>query len=202
MNTQNKNTNIHIIEPDLLLAAYAGGFFPMAEGQNGPIRWYCPDPRAIIPLDKFKITRSLRQTIKKNLFTIRLNTAFEEVIRSCAQRRETWISEEIIQSYLLLHKRGYAHSVEAWQDELLAGGLYGVTFGGAFFGESMFTRKTDASKVALVYLVRRLCERKFELLDIQFITPHLSKFGAIEISRSKYLQILKRAINQRCSLID
>jgi len=193
---------IHLIEPDLLLAAYAAGYFPMADSRYGPIRWYSPDPRAIIPLDAFKISRSLRQTIKKNIFEIRLNTAFEEVIRSCGERKQTWISEDIVQSYLLLHHLGCAHSVEVWSGDSLAGGLYGVALGAAFFGESMFSRKRDASKVALVHLVERLKKQQFELLDTQFISPHLAHFGTIEIPRQDYLKLLKQAIGKPRKFTD
>ena len=196
--TRSPNT----IEPDFLLAAYAAGYFPMAYSREGSINWYSPDPRAIIPLDTFKISRSLRQTLKKHLFEIRFNTAFEEVIRSCAARKETWISEDIIQSYLQLRNLGYAHSVEAWKSETLVGGLYGVAIGGAFFGESMFSCKRDASKVALVYLVQHLRVKKFKLLDTQFITPHMAQFGAKEISREYYLKLLKQAIQTERIFMD
>ncbi|MGA2624506.1 MAG: leucyl/phenylalanyl-tRNA--protein transferase [Bacteroidota bacterium] len=190
------------IEPELLLAAYASGFFPMADSRNGEIRWYSPDPRAIIPLDTFRISRSLRQTLKKNLFLIRWNTSFEEVMRSCAEREDTWISEEIIESYLGLHRLGCAHSVESWREGRLSGGLYGVALGGAFFGESMFSRERDASKVALVCLVERLRENGFDLLDTQFLTPHLARFGTVEISRKKYLALLKKAVMKRPKTLD
>lgn len=177
-----------------MLAAYGAGYFPMADARLGEIRWYSPDPRAIIPLDRFKVSRSLRQALRKKLFEIRENTAFEEVIRNCASRSETWISEEIIRSYLELHRLGNAHSIEAWREGVLAGGLYGVALSGAFFGESMFSSRRDASKVALVHLVERLRSRGFALLDTQFITPHLAGFGAVEISRETYLDLLSRAI--------
>lgn len=202
MNHQTSQHRIEIIPSDLLLAAYAAGYFPMADSRDGPIGWYSPDPRAIIPLDRFRISRSLRQTLKKNIFEIRFNTSFEEVIRSCAARKSTWISENIVQSYLLLHHRGFAHSVEAWQDNKLVGGLYGVALGAAFFGESMFSRVRDASKVALVHLVNRLNERKFELLDTQFITPHLAHFGTIEIPREEYIKLLKKAVQKQRKFSD
>jgi leucyl/phenylalanyl-tRNA--protein transferase len=192
-----RQRKLSIIEPELLLAGYATGFFPMAESKTGEIHWYSPDPRAIFPLDKFKVSRSLRQTLKKGTFEIRVDTAFEEVMRACASREETWISEEIIRSYVVLHRLGYAHSVEAWREGKLAGGLYGVALGGAFFGESMFSRARDASKVALVYLVERLKEKDFQLLDTQYLTPHLAHFGAIEIARHKYLVLLKKAVEKK-----
>jgi len=174
----------------------------MADVRDGEIGWYSPDPRAIIPLDTFAISRSLQQVLKKNVFEIRLNTAFEDVIHSCAEREETWISEAVVQSYLQLHRIGYAHSVETWKDGALAGGLYGVTLGAVFFGESMFSRVRDASKVALVHLIKRLNAKGFELLDTQWTTPHLKRFGAIEISRDEYLDKLKRAVSKERSFSD
>ena len=186
-----------IIEPDFLLAAYAGGYFPMADSREGPLRWFSPDPRAIIPLDTFACSRSLQQTLKKNTFTQKVNTAFEEVMRRCGARDETWISEEIVESYMELHRRGFAHSVETWSEGKLAGGLYGVALGAAFFGESMFSDRRDASKVALVWLVERLRSNGFELLDTQFLTPHLARFGACEIPREEYLRRLTTAVSKQ-----
>jgi leucyl/phenylalanyl-tRNA--protein transferase len=174
--------------------AYRAGFFPMAESREGPLGWFSPDPRAIIPLETFRVSRSLRRVLRKEAFTVRLNSAFEQVIRACAGREETWISEEIIEAYTALHARGLAHSVESWQGEQLAGGLYGVAIGGVFFGESMFSRTRDASKVALVHLVTRLRARGYVLLDTQFLTPHLMQFGALEIPRSRYLALLTEAV--------
>ncbi len=194
-----KKLKQNTIPSELLLAAYSAGYFPMADSRDGEIHWYSPDPRAIIPLDTFKISRSLKQTIKKNIFEIRIDHSFEDVIRNCAKRDDTWISEEIVQSYLELHRLGYAHSVESWQNNKLVGGLYGVALVGAFFGESMFSLIKDASKVALVVLVERLKQKGFKLLDTQYITPHLKKFGAVEISRDEYLQkCLKTAIVLKC----
>lgn len=187
---------------NLLLNAYASGYFPMADSKYGDISWFSPDPRAIIPLDKFKTSRSLNQTLKKGIFEIRIDTVFEDVIRACSERENTWISEEIIQIYIELHRLGYAHSVEAWNNNNLAGGLYGVALGAAFFGESMFTRKRDASKVALVALVKHLKERRFELLDTQFITPHLARFGAVLVSRKEYLILLNKAVRTHRTFID
>lgn len=195
---EHRHTKRSTIEPDFLLAAYASGYFPMAESADGEIGWYSPDPRAILDLGAFHITRSLRLTVKKEPFKILLNRDFERVMRECAQREETWISEEIIQSYVELRRLGCAHSVECWEDNELAGGLYGVALGGAFFGESMFSRKRDASKVALVHLVQRLNEKGYLLLDTQFITPHLHGFGAVEIPRHEYLKRLKVAIQKEC----
>jgi leucyl/phenylalanyl-tRNA--protein transferase len=192
---------VEIIPPDLLLYAYCNAMFPMAESREGPLYWYSPDPRAIIPLDGLKVSRSLRQQVKKKVFDIRVNTVFESVIRECAEREETWISEQIVQSYLELHRLGYAHSVETWGNEKLVGGLYGVAVGAAFFGESMFHTERDASKIALVFLVDRLRERGFELLDTQFITPHLVRLGAVEISKDEYVDRLKHAIKKKRSFL-
>jgi leucyl/phenylalanyl-tRNA---protein transferase len=187
-----------MIPPELLLEAYRRGIFPMAM-DDGEIGWFSPDPRAIIPLDEnFHVPHGLRRTLKKKRFEIRIDTAFAEVIRSCATRGETWINEEIIESYCELHRFGFAHSVETWLDGSLAGGLYGVSIGGAFFGESMFHRATDASKIALVALVERLRERGFKLLDTQWLTPHLETFGAREIPRATYLRRLAAAVKRGC----
>ena len=196
-----RSVESRIIEPDFLLLAYCSGYFPMADAKSGAISWYSPDPRAIIELEELKIPRSLKSTLKKNPFEIRLDRRFEEVMRACAEREDTWISEEIVQSYLQLHQLGLAHSVECWKNAKLAGGLYGVAIGGAFFGESMFSRVRDASKVALVSLVNRLRDRGFELLDTQFITPHLARFGAKEIPREEYLTRLKAALRKNCQFI-
>jgi len=168
--------------------------FPMAM-RDGAIEWFSPDPRAILPLDKFHVSHSLRRVADKKVFEIKMNQRFSEVIRACAKRRDTWINREIIESYEQLHKLGQAHSVESWQDGKLVGGLYGVSIGGAFFGESMFHRATDASKIALLALVEHLRAQKFTLLDTQWVTPHLLKFGAVEIPRAQYLKLLKRAVD-------
>jgi len=174
----------------------------MADGRTGSVRWFTPDPRAVIPLDGFRVARSLRQTIRKGKFSVRINTCFEEVMRHCASRDDTWISEEIIRSYVELHRRGCAHSVEAWSGPSCAGGLYGVALGGAFFGESMYSLDRDASKVALVALVERLRERRFTLLDVQFMTPHLARFGAVELSRRTYLERLSKALATEAAFGD
>ncbi len=192
-----------ILEPGLLLSAYRLGVFPMA-GEDGVIRWYSADPRGIIPLDAFHIPRTLRQIVRQNRFEIRINHDFEAVMRGCATGREegTWISEELIQAYVELHRLGHAHSVEAWYEGELAGGLYGVSLGGAFFGESMFHRVTNASKVALVHLVERLRERGYELLDTQANTPHLRRFGCIDIPAKRYRELLKQALQKDCRFDD
>ena len=183
-----------IIDPELLLNAYRCGIFPMAESKDGEIHWYEPEFRAVFPIDGLKVSRSLRQTMKKRIFDHRLNTSFEAVMRRCAEREETWISEAIIQSYCELHRLGFAYSVESWHDGEIAGGLYGVALGGAFFGESMFSKMKDASKSALVALVHHLQQREFVLLDAQFMTPHLKSLGAVEISQREYLSRLQAAL--------
>jgi leucyl/phenylalanyl-tRNA--protein transferase len=182
-----------VIDSELLLQGYRLGVFPMAM-EDDSIAWFSPDPRAIIPLENFHVPHALKRTARKNLFEIKIDNAFGEVIRGCARRRDTWINPEIIESYGRLHELGYAHSVEAWANHKLAGGLYGVAVGGAFFGESMFHYVRDASKVALVGLVQHLRARRFALLDTQWITPHLEQFGAIEIPRSQYLKLLGHAV--------
>ncbi len=188
-----------MIPADLLLHAYRSGAFPMAT-PGGEIAWFSPDPRAVIPLDeRFHIPHGLQRALKKNLFEVRINAAFEDVMRGCAHREETWINGEVFDSYVNLHRLGHAHSVEAWHEGKLAGGLYGVAVGGAFFGESMFHRETDASKVALVGLVARLRERGFTLLDTQWSTPHLRTFGTADIPRLKYVRLLKTAVGRDCS---
>jgi leucyl/phenylalanyl-tRNA---protein transferase len=184
------------LEPDVVVGAYRTGYFPMASSETGVVSWYSPDPRAIIPLDSFTISRSLRQVIRKGNFELRIDTAFRDVIRRCARRENTWISDQIIETYTVLHLRGYAHSVESWLSGQLVGGLYGVAVGAAFFGESMFSIVTNASKVALVRLVELLKLRHFKLLDTQFMNEHLIQFGTVEIPRSRYLELLSEAIGQ------
>ena len=161
---------------------------------DGAIEWFSPDPRGVLPLDCFHAPHGLARVLRKGVFQIRINSSFEEVMRRCAERDETWINDEIVASYTRLHQLGHAHSVEAWKDDKLAGGLYGVALGGAFFGESMFHEVTDASKVALAALVDRLRAQRFLLLDTQWLTPHLARFGAIEISRRQYMYLLGRAV--------
>ena len=189
-----------MIPLDLLVSAYASGWFPMAVDE-GDIRWYSPDPRGVIPLDSFHVSSRLARVIRRGTFRIEINRAFTSVIRACAEAERdteepgTWIDSEIFASYSALHDAGLAHSVEAWQGDELAGGLYGVALGGAFFGESMFHRVTDASKVALVALVTRMQERRFQLLDIQWVTEHLRQFGAVEVPRRQYLELLDKALS-------
>jgi len=190
-----------MIATDLLVSAYASGWFPMAVG-DGSIRWFSPDPRGIIPLDAFHVSRRLARVMRSGAFAIEINRDFEAVIRGCAEAPRdpedpgTWIDAEIYESYCALHRAGLAHSIEAWQDGRLAGGLYGVALGGAFFGESMFHHVTDASKVALAALVERLRARGFTLLDTQWTTAHLEQFGAIEIPRRAYLVRLTDALSR------
>ena len=201
-----------MIEPELLLDAYRHGVFPMAVDKRSGLGWFSPDPRAIIPLgDRFHVPHSLRRVLKQKKFDMTFDTDFKAVIRACAKRKEgTWISKKIIESYCNLHRLGYAHSVEVHlakatasslrtsRSTRLVGGLYGVHIGSAFFGESMFHRVTDASKVALVALVERLRARGFTLLDTQWLTPHLAQFGTYEIPRAEYLRRLRRAVAMDC----
>ena len=182
-----------MIEPEILLQGYRLGVFPMAM-KDGSIEWFSPTRRGIIPLENFRLPHTAQRLWKRQVFEIKVDRAFAEVVWACAQRAETWINDEIIISFERLHRLGHAHSVEAWQKGKLAGGLYGVAIGGAFFGESMFYRVTDASKVALAALVERLRERRFALLDTQWLTPHLEQFGAVEIPRIKYLELLESAL--------
>jgi leucyl/phenylalanyl-tRNA--protein transferase len=183
-----------MIPPDLLLQGYRMGVFPMAM-EDGTIEWFSPDPRAILPLDNFHVPHGLQRPLRKKIFEIKIDNRFTEVIEGCGAREDTWINEEIVESYTRLYELGHAHSVEAWTEGKLAGGLYGVAIGGAFFGESMFHRITDSSKVALVGLIEHLRAQKFALLDTHWLTPHLLQFGGIEIPRSHYLRLLKRAVD-------
>jgi leucyl/phenylalanyl-tRNA--protein transferase len=190
-----------MIDPEVLLQGYRLGVFPMAM-DDGAIEWFSPDPRAILPLDKFHLPHTLERVIRKKTFEIRINASFAEVMQQCAQRPETWINGVIIESYTRLNQLGHAHSIEAWQNGELTGGLYGVSIGGAFFGESMFHHVRDASKFALWALVERLRARRFVLLDTQWLTPHLEKLGAIEIPRHQYLHLLSSAVNLRRRFVE
>lgn len=182
----------------MVISGYLQGVFPMADS-DGSIYWYCPDPRAIIPIETYKPSKSLRPYINKNAFEIRINHSFEEVIRNCSSPRfeddGIWISEEIISVYGKLHKLGFAHSVEAWQNGQLAGGLYGVALGKVFFGESMFHKVPNASKIAFHFLVKRLKERGFQLLDTQFMNENVARFGAIEIPKIDFLRQLNENVD-------
>ncbi|MBK7216201.1 MAG: leucyl/phenylalanyl-tRNA--protein transferase [Candidatus Promineofilum sp.] len=185
------------LTPEVLLSAYMQGIFPMAH-DDGRIHWYSPNPRAVLPLDGLHVSQSLRRVIHRGPFEVRFDTAFDAVITACAApapgREQTWISAEIRSAYNELHRLGFAHSVESWVGEELVGGLYGVSIRGFFAGESMFSRRRDASKVALYYLVQRLRSRDFRLLDVQFLTPHLIRMGALELPRRLYLGQLRQAL--------
>jgi leucyl/phenylalanyl-tRNA--protein transferase len=186
---------------DDLIYGYMNGIFPMADS-DGTLYWYSPDPRAIIPIDTYRPARSLRPVLNRKQFDVRINTDFEGVVRACARPRTddegTWISEEIIQAYTELHQSGFAYSVETYSENRLVGGLYGVSIGSAFFGESMFYNVPNASKVAFHYLIEILRNQGYELLDTQFINDNVRRFGAIEIPRSEYIPLLKSALSRRC----
>lgn len=185
------------LTPEMVVAAYCRGWFPMADAR-GEIGWYDPPQRAIFIPGEEHISRRLARTLRSGRFVVAINRDFEATIRACADRPETWISEEIIAVYCELHRLGLAHSVETYRDDALVGGLYGVALGGAFFGESMFSRATDASKVAFAVLCQRLRERGFTLLDAQFMTPHLASLGARLVSRAEYLRLLREALVHDC----
>jgi leucyl/phenylalanyl-tRNA--protein transferase len=195
---QNLEFSKELLEPDNMLRLYAKGAFPMADEENGVINWYLPETRCIIPLNKFNIPRTLKKIIKSEKFEFRLDSDTISTIKSCAEREKTWISEELIQAYKRLQKRGHIHSLEVYQNNLLVGGLYGVSFRGAFFGESMFSRISQASKAALVKLLYHLKEKGFVLLDVQFMTEHLKMFGAVEISFKEYNKLLEKAYARTC----
>ncbi len=190
-----------LLPPALLVRAYMQGIFPMAM-DTGEIGWFSPDPRAVIPLESFHVPHGLRRLMRRNLYEIRIDTAFQQVMHGCASRKETWIDPVIQASYTALHDSGCAHSVEAWENGELVGGLYGVALGGAFFGESMFSRRPSASGVALVHLVERLLARGYVLLDTQWSTPHLRRFGLVEIARPVYLDRLAAALRLDCAFTD
>jgi len=201
MTTSSNNRN-KIIKPEVLLQAYKQGYFPMADSKEGEVYWHCPDPRAIIPLDNPKKPKSLKKSEEKYEFEYRVDTNFKAVITKCANRDDTWISDEIIETYTMLHERGSAHSVETYMDNELVGGLYGVAIGGAFFGESMFNTKTDAAKGAFYYLIELLKDKNFLLLDSQYINPFTKQLGAVEISYMDYSKKLIKAINLATSFVD
>lgn len=189
------------LDPDLLLRAYTIGVFPMAESRTAPdVYWVEPKRRGVLPLDGFHLSRSLAKTVRSDRFTVTCDQAFSEVVALCAEpvpgRPDSWISPQIERAYGILHRRGNAHSIECWHDGVLVGGLYGVKLGAAFFGESMFSTERDASKVALVKLVETLRRGGFTLLDTQFLTAHLSSFGAVEVPRDRYLTLLESALGR------
>jgi leucyl/phenylalanyl-tRNA--protein transferase len=185
------------LTPELLALAYAEGYFPMPDPETGKLLWFNPDPRAVIPLDGFHVSHSLKRRLHKGDFKVTFDTAFIDVMRACADREETWITEEFVEAYTALHRMGKAHSVEVWEGKELVGGAYGVSIGGAFFAESKFHRARDASKVALYYLVERLKMRGFVLLEVQFLTPHLATLGAIEIPAIEYEKKLRAALRKK-----
>ena len=189
------------INPEELMLAYRLGIFPMAESRHAKdVLWVRPHERGILPLDKFHVPRRLARVVRSNRFEVKVDTAFEEVIRACAEsqpdRRETWINDAIIDVFIALHRRGFAHSVETWQDERLVGGLYGLSLGAAFFAESKFSRVTDASKVALVHLAARLKAGGYTLLDAQFPNPHLNQFGAATVTEERFQFMLSEALTR------
>lgn len=186
------------ISPDILLRAYGIGIFPMADGRDDPeIHWIDPRRRGIMPLDGFHLSRSLARRIRQGVFQVTADRDFTGVVEACAQRKETWISHRIQTLYEALHRLGHAHSIEVWDRDALIGGLYGVTLGAAFFGESMFSRRTDASKIALAYTVHRLNAGGFRLFDTQFLTPHLASLGGVEIPRAEYHERLAKALTHK-----
>lgn len=187
-----------IIEPTFLLQAYGQGLFPMGM-DDGEIGWFSPDPRGIFPLDAFHIPHGLKRFLKNSPFEIRFNTRFRDVMLGCSDRESTWIDDTVLESYCHVHDLGFAHSVETWEGDKLVGGLYGVSMGAAFFGESMFSRVSNASSAALVALVDHLNACGFMLLDTQWTTPHLKRFGALEVPREDYLRQLERAIGMNVS---
>jgi leucyl/phenylalanyl-tRNA--protein transferase len=189
------------LNPRRVLAAYAQGIFPWPYDARTPLLWFSPDPRMVLRPAELHVSRSLHKTIKKHLFDIRFDTAFDEVIRHCATvrrpgQRGTWITEEIIRAYGKLHEMGFAHSAEAWSEGTLVGGIYGISLGAAFFGESMFARRPDASKVAFVALVKQLQAWDFQFLDCQIYAEHLARFGATPWSRARFLTALAQALKQ------
>lgn len=197
MDTGKETGSKELLKPGNMLRLYASGAFPMADDE-GRISWFMPEIRTIIPLDNYNIPRSLKIFLKKNNFEIRFDTNYLSVIRGCASREKTWISEELIEAYRRLHKKGHVHSVETWEEGKLVGGLYGVTFRGAFFGESMFSTVPQASKAALLKLIEHLKLKDFVLLDVQYMTSHLKMFGAVEIDFEEYNKLLYSAYTRAC----
>jgi len=198
MNSKENFDPKELLQPDNMIRLYASGAFPMADEKTGIVNWYMPETRTIIPLDNFNIPRSAKKVIDDENFEIRFDTDFEGVLEGCADRESTWISEELKSAYRRLKKRGDIHTVETWKDGELVGGLYGVTFRGAFFGESMFSKVSQASKAALVALLKHLKQKDFVLLDVQYMTEHLKMFGAVEISFEEYTKLLHKAYAKMC----
>ena len=194
---------IKYLSPEVLLFAYQQGLFPMAEGRNAKqIQWIQPEKRGIFQLGNFHISKSLRRVILKKDYSITINSCFPKVMEKCADRSETWINDDIYNCYCKLHEDGFAHSVEVWRNSHLIGGVYGVTIGAAFFGESMFSEAANGSKIALAYLHDRLLKAGFLLFDTQFLTEHLASLGAIEISQAQYLVKLEKALNKNATFMD
>jgi leucyl/phenylalanyl-tRNA---protein transferase len=197
--------NINKLTADDLIYGYMNGIFPMAD-TDGTLYWYSPEPRAIIPIESYSSPKSLRPILNKKIFDVRINTNFEAVMRHCAAPRkgdtETWISDEIVEAYCELNRMGLAFSIETYMNNDLVGGLYGVAMGAVFFGESMFYKVPDASKVAFHYLIENLKEKKYELLDTQFINDNVRRFGAIEIQRAEYIKMLKISLEKRCHFVE
>ena len=187
-----------LLRPGNMIRLYATGAFPMADDKSGKINWYMPDIRTIIPIENFNYPRSLRKFLEKADYETRYDTSFLKVVHGCADRNSTWISGKLIEAYLRLKKFGYVHTVETWENGELIGGLYGITFRGAFFGESMFSKKPQASKSALINLLDHLKEKDFVLLDVQYMTPHLKMFGTVEINMDEYNDLLNAAYVRGC----
>lgn len=198
MNTKDRLDPKDLLKPENMLRLYASGAFPMADADTGFINWYLPEIRTIIPLDNYNIPRSAKKAIDDKNFEIKMDTDFKGVVEGCADRDSTWISEELKAAYRRLNKRGHIHTVETWKDGELVGGLYGVTFRGAFFGESMFSKVSQASKAALAALLKHLKQKEFVLLDVQYMTEHLKMFGAIEISFEEYTKLLHKSYTKAC----
>lgn len=198
MNEKERFDQRAFLQPDNMLRLYASGAFPMADEKTDAINWYLPEIRTIIPLDNNRIPRTARKAIEKKNFEIRFDTNFDMIVKGCADRESTWISEELIIAYKKLKKRGHVHTVETYLNNELVGGLYGITFRGAFFGESMFSRVSEASKAALIALLNHLKQKDFLLLDVQYMTEHLRMFGAIEISFEEYTKLLHQAYTRVC----
>ena len=198
MNSKEHFNPKDLLKPENMIRLYASGAFPMADAETGNINWYLPEIRTIIPLDNYNIPRTVKKVIAEENFEIRFDTDFEGVLEGCSDRESTWISEELKVAYSRLKMRGYIHTVETWKDGKLVGGLYGVTFHGAFFGESMFSKVSQASKAALVALLKHLKEKDFVLLDVQYMTEHLQMFGAVEISFEEYTKLLHKAYVKAC----
>ena len=198
MRNKNEINSADLLKPENMLRLYASGAFPMADEKTNEINWYMPEIRTIIPLDNFNIPRSLKRYLENSDFEFKYDNDFLSIVKNCADRETTWISDKLIEAYLNLHKSGHIHTVETWRNGKLVGGLYGVTFRGAFFGESMFSKVEQASKAALVKLIERLNENNFMILDVQYMTEHLKMFGAEEITFKEYQQLLFKSYQRDC----